>query len=76
MQRAKRALALALVFALVASFCVTGAAADGGQTEQRPDVVYGNYSNGDWTQTEGGKRLVYGQHVGSDSFKDGYGHGH
>ena len=54
MQRAKRALALALVFALVASFCVTGAAADGGQTEQRPDVVYGNYSNGDWTQTEGG----------------------
>lgn len=39
MQRAKRALALALVFALVASFCVTGAAADGGQTGQTPEEL-------------------------------------
>ena len=55
MKKAKRALALALVFALVASFCVTGAAADGGQKEQTPAVVYGNYdSNGDWTQTQDG----------------------
>ena len=47
MQRAKRALALALVFALVASFCVTGAAAvdepapgnDGGDPVTQDDVI-------------------------------------
>lgn len=36
MKKAKRALALALVFALVASFCVTGAAAEPGDAPARP----------------------------------------
>lgn len=54
MKKAKRALALALVFALVASFCVTGAAADGGQTGQTPDIVYGSYDGNVWSQTADG----------------------
>ncbi len=54
MKKAKRALALALVFALVASFCVTGAAAEPGQGEQPQNIVYGSYDNGNWTHTEGG----------------------
>ena len=54
MKKAKRALALALVFALVASFCVTGAAAEPGQGEQTQNIVYGSYGQDGWSQTEGG----------------------
>ena len=50
MKKAKRALALALVFALVASFCVTGAAAEPGQG----DIVYGSYDGNVWSQTADG----------------------
>ncbi len=49
MKKAKRALALALVFALVASFCVTGAAAEPGPGEQQT-VVNGQYVGGEWQQ--------------------------
>ena len=49
MKKAKRALALALVFALVASFCVTGAAAAPGPGEQQT-VVNGQYVGGEWQQ--------------------------
>lgn len=49
MKKAKRALALALVFALVASFCVTGAAAAPGEGEQQT-VVNGQYVGGEWQQ--------------------------
>ena len=49
MKKAKRALALALVFALVASFCVTGAAAVD-EPGEREVVVNGQYVNGQWQQ--------------------------
>ncbi len=42
MKKAKRALALALVFALVASFCVTGAAAVDGPTADEPSSYVKN----------------------------------
>ncbi len=61
MKKAKRALALALVFALVASFCVTGAAAAPGDG---PDVVYGSYENGSWTQTPDGNGTYYDTNTG------------
>ena len=41
MKKAKRALALALVFALVASFCVTGAAAEPGPGNEDSHVING-----------------------------------
>ena len=62
MKKAKRALALALVFALVASFCVTGAAAAPGDG---PDVVYGSYDQyGNWEQTQGGNGTYYDTNTG------------
>ena len=61
MEKAKRALALALVFTLVASFCVTGAAAAPGD---EPDVVYGSYENGSWTQTPDGNGTYYDTNTG------------
>ena len=49
MKKAKRALALALVFALVASFCVTGAAAVD-EPGERQAVVNGQYVDGQWRE--------------------------
>ena len=53
MKKAKRALALALVFALVASFCVTGAAAEPGPGEQPPEDL-GYVKNGEAKTTDDG----------------------
>ena len=68
MKKAKRALALALVFALVASFCVTGAAAAPGD-EPTPGDDSSYVQNGEPVEKDGVTVSKTAEYVGKNEYK-------